>query len=484
MKHRKLISILMVIVLCLSSVSVFAQDAANNEQVVTQYSNTMIKQIVRSYCHNIADNFYYGIDDDELLFSVICQGIDDGKIDVNNAVKAMIKTLDDKYSEFYTPEEYQKMQENVTGEISGIGVMILENNKGVVITSVIENSPAQLSGLLAGDYITTVDGKSTQGLTAAKVKELVAGKIGTEVKIGVLRGESNLEFTIKRAVVELSQTESRMLTDDIAYLKITQFTKGAADEVKEYVKDLQKKSIKKLVIDLRDNPGGELEAAKSIAETFISAGKIGELRYKDETKNEVIYSRNYNSPRFKIALLVNEHSASASEFLTAALQGRKAATVIGKKTFGKGSMQILLKIVTGAGMKYTIGEFVSYDGKRIHDTGITPDIIVENGKQEINEASFAQIDLDKVSEGGKNGEMNLALEERLSVLGFLEEEADEVYDEKTKQAVRELQNILGYESTGVPGFYEFLYLKDYNYKDMVSYEDNQLKEATNYLKKR
>ena len=252
--------------------------------------------------------------------------------------------------------------------------------------------------------------------------------------------------------------------------------------MRNYVKDIQSKSVKKLVLDLRDNPGGDLDTALEIANIFISMGRIGELRYKDSSKNKHLYSENRNAPRLKIAVLVNENSASASELLSMAFQGRGAGKLVGTKTFGKGSMQILTRAVTGVGMKYTVGEFYTAKGERVHTVGITPDIVVENEYIPVDEESFAEIDYDRVEEGAQGGEMTLALEQRLSALGYFDGEPDETFDEETKDAVMGFQAVLGYEASGIPGFYEYLYLNDYTY-DFDIVVDKQLYAAIEYLKK-
>lgn len=482
MKLRKLISFLMVLVMIASPSLSFAQDATSQEQEVKVYSDYMIKNAIKTYAHTIANNYYYGIDDDELLYSIICRGIDDGKIDINNSVEAMIDTLEEKYAEFYTPEEYKSLQEDVSGEITGIGVVILENSKGVVVTSVIDNSPAKRAGIMPGDYIAAVNSVSTEGLTVTQVRSLVVGTTGTDVTVTVKRGDAFVDITCTRAVVEVTQTATKMLDNGVAYLQLAQFTNGAVNEVKSYVDELKKNNTKKLIIDLRNNPGGELDAAIEMARIFVSAGKIGELRYKNKEENQIVYSKNYNAPRFKMVVLVNENSASASEFFSAALQGRKTATIIGTKTLGKGSMQALMSVITGAGMKFTVGEFFAYDGSRIHETGITPNIVVENEKQSIEEENFEEIDLDKTLSNAQDEKMTLALEQRLSVLGYFDGEPDGVYDEETTESVRTLQNVLGYESTGIAGFYEFLYLKDLNYDFEITI-DTQLEAAMNFLNK-
>ena len=473
------------IVLCLagimsfSSVSVsFAEEDSSKRAV--QSSNFILKQAVKTYAQGIADNFYYGIDDEELLYAVICHTIDDESFNLDSAVEAMIDVLEDDYAEFYTKEEFKAMTEDISGGFSGIGVTITQNSKGIVVLSVIENSPAYKAGIMEGDYITGVDLQSVLGMSTGDVRNLIVGPIGTAVTVTVERLGRPIDFLCIRDYVEVSQTETKMLTDDIAYLKLIQFSQNTPEEVEAFINELKEEKVSKLVIDLRNNPGGDLDSAHKIASAFISAGSLAQLHYKDKTQNEYMFSRNYNAPFLKIAVLVNENSASASEFLASAFQERKAAKIIGTKTYGKGSMQALSRLITGAGMKFTVGEFYSASGKRINTVGVTPDIVVENEFEKVDEGLFEKIDYDYIDEGVKGGKMTLALEQRLEAIGCLDEEPDEVYDEETKKAVMYLQNILGYEATGTPGFYEYLYLNDLSYDFDVEI-DRQMDSAIAYL---
>lgn len=467
----------------LFSTAAYAADGVNTqEEQAIAYSDNMLKNMVRVYAHNIADNFYYGVEDEELLFSVICKTIEEKKFNINSAIKAMIDTLDDEYAQFYTPEEYLELTTDIAGEFSGIGVTITQNENGIVVLSVMDGSPAIKAGVMKGDYIIAVNGQSVEGMEIAGVRNLIVGENGTEVSVTVRRGEEEIVLTCVRGSVKMTYTQTKMLADDIAYLKLVQFSKPAAEEIRSYVKDIQNKSVKKLVLDLRDNPGGDLDTAIEIANIFISMGRIGELRYKDSSKNKYLYSENRNAPRLKIAVLVNENSASASELLSMAFQGRGAGKLVGTKTFGKGSMQLLTKAVTGVGMKYTVGEFYTAKGKRVHTIGITPDIVAENEYIPVDEESFAKIDFDRIEDGASGGEMTLALEQRLAALGYFDDTPDETFDEKTKDAVVSLQAVLGYETSGVPGFYEYLYLNDYTY-DFDIVVDKQLDAAIEYLNK-
>lgn len=484
MKKNRLTAAILAFVMLFAGCPVFAQD--NTAETIQQqqaevalYSNQMLKKIVKTYAHLLADNYYYGIDDEELLYAVICSMIDEGKLDINKAMEAMIKTLKDEHAEFYDTQEYKEMTENVSGEFSGIGVTITQANDGILVLSVIEDSPAFKAGIMENDYIIGVNGASVEGMTTTQVRNLIVGLNGTEVKVTLRRGGKELEVNCIRETIDTQQLKTQMIDDKTAYMKLIQFTSDSPEEVAAYVKELQSKSVKNLIIDLRDNPGGDLQAAIDIANIFISAGRIAELRYKDEAKNTVVSSKNFNAPRFKTVVLVNENSASASEFLAMAFKSRGAGKIIGAKTFGKGSMQVLTRIVTGAGMKYTIGEFYSYKGERINTVGVTPDIAVENTYVPVDEESFVKIDYDRVSEGAAGGEMTLALEQRLKALGYIEE-ADEIFDKETSAAVSRLQALLGYEVNGVPGFNEYLYLNDYNY-DFDVMVDDQLQAAVDYF---
>ncbi len=482
---KKILSFLLAALLLFSFVSVNAEESAvhPDKQQVIDYTNVFKKTVIKMVAHDIADNYYYGISDEELLYAVICNAVDEGKVDLDKAVEAMINALGDQYAEFYTLEEYSELMESVTGEFSGIGVTITQNENGALIASVIKGGPAEKAGINMGDIIMEVDGTSVKGMPVDEIKNLVVGEIGTEVKVKILRGSTQMNFVCVRDVVSLSNIETYMINEDTAYLGILQFAQNTPAEVKEYVKELQSKKIKKLVIDVRNNPGGDLGAATEIASVFISAGNLAELRYKDSSLNTFLKSKNYNAPRFKMVVLVNENSASASEFLATAFQTRNAAKVMGVKTYGKGSMQSVQRLPNGSGLKYTIGEFYSAKGQRVHTVGVTPDIIVENEVVTIDEASFTPIDYDRIDEAGQNGEMNLALEQRLNAVGLLQDKPDEIFDNATTDAVKELQLALGYEVTGVPGFYEYMYLNDFDY-DFETVIDKQIDAAVEYLSKR
>ncbi len=475
---RKILSLLLVICIFFAP-AVMAQDTASNE-VVEQYSADMQKYIIKMYAQSLAANYYYGIEDEELLYSVICDVIDEGKLDLNSAIEAMVNTLDDDYAEFYTPDEYQALNEDISGEFSGIGVTISEDKEGVIILSVFEDGPAYKAGMMPYDYIVKVDGVDVRGKSSSDVRELIVGEKGSAVKIGVLRSGKEIELTCVRDTVEVSQVECEMINDKLALITLYQFTSNAPDELSEIVDELRQKKVKNVIFDLRDNPGGDLNAAVEIANIFVSAGDIGEIRYKDSSYNKMLKSNNYNAPRFNMLVLVNENSASASEFLAMAIQSRGAGKVLGVQSYGKGSMQGVYNAVDGAGFKYTVGEFYSFKGQRIHTVGITPDFVVKNEVVDIDASAFEEIDIDKALSEPLYEKNVLALEQRLKALGYLTE-ADGVYDDATKDAVARIQAVLGYKVTGEVSFYEYVYLKDFNYGEVKTVNDIQMERAIKYF---
>lgn len=484
MKKNKILALLLAFIMLFSVTALAEEPVKTPEQQqaeAVEYSNYMQKKIVQVYAHSIADNYYYGVEDEELLFAVVCNMIDEGKFSINGILQSMLGALKDDYAAFYTPEEYKAMTEDISGEFSGIGVTILDSEKGVLVLSVIEDGPAYKAGVLANDYIIGVNGQSVVGMSSAQVRDLVVGAVGTEVKVKVLRGNEELELTCVRATVEVSQVESEMINDDTAYIKLLQFTSNSPKEMETLVKDLRAKCVDNVILDLRDNPGGDLQAAIDMANIFISAGKIAELRYKDETQNTFIYSENFHAPNFNMIVLVNENSASASEFLAMAIQSRGAGKILGTKTFGKGSMQSLNRAINGAGFKYTVGEFYSYTGQRINTVGITPDIYVENLVLSVNPDTFQPIDFENIAAGSTDGKMTLALEERLVALGYMET-ADEVFDDATKDAVSRIQAVLGFEVTGVPKIDLYMFLNDYDYSQLDQVIDLQMEEAIKRFK--
>lgn len=313
----------------------------------------------------------------------------------------MMAGLGDPYSCYYTAEQYEELMVDTQGVYCGIGAMISQNLETNVMTiiRVFEGSPAAEGGLLAGDMISKVDGRDvTQEELDIVVNNYVKGEENTEVTLTVFRPSVNdyLDITMTRKSVEVPTVEHQMLTDDIGYVLITQFEMVTAQQFKDAVKNLESQGMKKLMIDLRSNPGGVVDSAVSIAAYMLPEGDILTTRYKNgqedvyrtkDKKLRVDSSQEGGFPQYPvldedeldipIAILVNENSASASEILAGAMKDYGRATLVGTTTFGKGIVQNLYPLKDGSAIKMTVAKYFTPSGYDLHEKGIQPDVEVE-----------------------------------------------------------------------------------------------------------
>lgn len=295
---------------------------------------------------------------------------------INNSIKGLLQGLDEN-SNYYTKEEADKILKSITGNFTGIGVVI-ENKEGyTIVNSVMKNSPAEKSGLKKGDTIVSVDNTKIKDLSPEEVSSLIQGLPDTKVKLGILRGKSTtpIYLDITRANIKVNPVEHKILEKDIGYIKLKEFNPYATTYIKEVLQKFDKQNIDKIILDLRDNPGGMLNQAINIAELFVPAGPIVHIRSNKGTTTHISTNQN---PKYKIAVLVNENSASASEILAGAIKERGAGTLIGKKTYGKGTVQIMLPLPDGSILKLTTAEYLLPNKTSIHKKGIRPDIVIEN----------------------------------------------------------------------------------------------------------
>ncbi len=456
-----------------------ADDAETAAPALT-FSVARQENIVRTYAHYIADTYYYGVSDSNLLYAMICSAIEnDGVFDLDLAFEAMIDVLGDEYAEFYPPEVYSQQVDYYTASFYGIGVVMTQQNGGTVVDSVYIGSSAEEVGLKAGDVIIAVDGTDTSGMGPSDVRGLVVGEEGTTVQITVLRGEETLTFhPIRRRVTE-SHSSMNIINEKLAYITVSSFTSSLPEDFDGYLAKLSESAIKDVIIDLRDNGGGDLDAAIETVKKLIPAGAIGKIkRYRDPMQEEIIYSENTSAPDLNILVLVNENTASASEFFAMALQYTGRAKLLGTNTYGKGCMQAMMSLPTGSGMKFTIGEFFTPDDVRIHTVGLVPDITVENLVEEINPDDFERIDFMNLDSEATC----LAIEQRLNAVQLLpDSETDGVFNDYTEAAIRVFQRYSGLEETGELDFYTALKICDYEYVDLYKVTDEQTPAALKYF---
>ena len=305
---------------------------------------------------------------------------------VDGAMKGLFEGLGDPYSQYYTKEEFQTLKEQTSGSFVGIGVYIgvdPENEK-ITIISPIEGSPAAKSGIKSGDIILAVDGEQVSSDKLDDVIKKIKGKENTTVDLTVQRNGKQLDFTVKRQTIVTKSVESKVIDDNIGYLRITSFDENTYKEFKEHISKLQKENIKGLVIDLRDNPGGLLDVCVDIADDLIGKGTI--VYTKDNAGNKEYYKSDEKEIDLPMVVLINGGSASASEILTAALVDNNKAIAIGETSFGKGLVQSVKQLKDGTGYKLTTAQYYTPNGDYINKKGIEPKIKEKDEEKQLQSA--------------------------------------------------------------------------------------------------
>ncbi len=295
---------------------------------------------------------------------------------LDGAIKGMLEGLD-PHSTFMNPDEYKEMQETTSGEFSGVGIEISLENGQVTVVSPIEDTPAFRAGILPGDIILSIDDQSTQELTLQEVVSRIRGTKGTAVKLSIVHPNSNKPETVKiiRDSIPLISVKHKELEEGYHWLRITRFSERTTDELHEAIENIKEKPIKGIVLDMRNNPGGLVDEAVGVADTFLAKGNIVSIRGRDNSSIREYSSKKQSTDlTTPMVVLVNAGSASASEIVAGALRDHKRALIVGEKTFGKGSVQNIIPLSDGSGLKLTVALYYTPDGKSIQAEGIAPDL--------------------------------------------------------------------------------------------------------------
>lgn len=305
---------------------------------------------------------------------------------VYGAIKGMLDTLD-PHTNFLPPEIYKEFQSETSGEFGGIGIEITLRKGILTVISPIEDTPAWNAGIQPGDKLVSINGESTKGLSLAEAAKKMKGKRGSKVHLGIYREgfDEPKTFTVVRSVVKIKSAKYTDLEGGYAYVRLTSFIENTYPDLKKVLDEHIKKhkSIKGLIIDLRRNPGGLLDQAIKISDLFLEKGTIVSTIGRNEKEKEVAYAKKAGTlGRFPIVVLINEYSASASEILSGALQDNKRALIMGKRSFGKGSVQSVVKLGDGSGLKLTVARYYTPSGKSIQSEGIHPDVTLEDFDEE------------------------------------------------------------------------------------------------------
>ncbi|MHB1016175.1 MAG: S41 family peptidase [Desulfurivibrionaceae bacterium] len=298
---------------------------------------------------------------------------------IEGAIKGMLATLD-PHSSYMKPDDFKELQVETQGSFTGIGIEITMKDNILTVVSPIEGTPAFAKGIKAGDKIVKIGDEQTQDMSLMDAVKRLRGPKGSEVTISIYRkGWTDIkEITLIRDIIPIHSVKAKMLEPGYPYIHIANFQAQTTADFKKALADMEKEGkIKGLILDLRNNPGGLLDQAVKIADIFIDEGVIVSTKGRVKEQNTVFYAHaNGGKYKFPLVVLVNEGSASASEIVAGALQDHKKAVIIGAQTFGKGSVQTIIPMDNGAGLRLTTARYYTPSGRSIQATGITPDIVV------------------------------------------------------------------------------------------------------------
>ena len=313
---------------------------------------------------------------------------------VYGAVKGMVEALGDPYSSFMEPGETRNFLEDLSGEISGIGAELDLREGKLLIVAPLSDSPAEKAGLKPQDQILKIDDESTENITLEEAVSKIRGNAGTKVKLTIIRTDwkEPQEIEIERAKIRIESVKWEIKDDNIAYIQINQFGDDTTDLIKAAAKEIENKKPKGIILDLRNNPGGYLEKAIDVTSIFMPSGTVVKEQFKDGHIEEEKTSLDPILDKYKLIILINKGSASASEIVAGALQDAGQGKLIGEKTFGKGSVQNLEQLAGGSTLRLTTAKWLTPKGRAIDEVGIEPDIKIEISDEDQNAGRDSQLD--------------------------------------------------------------------------------------------
>ena len=338
----------------------------------------------KSYSSTTSDKLYEKID----LFGEVLEKIKQEYVDeidqadvMDSAINGVLQSLD-PYSAYMSPDLFKSMQTESKGEFGGLGIEIGMEAGVVKVIAPISDTPAEKAGIKAGDYIVRINKEQVQGKTLMEAVKLMRGPVGSSIELTVRRKEVKkpLTFNIKRQIIEVKSVESKILGNkkNIGYIKLKSFNENSDKQFIKEIKNYEKQKLIGYIIDLRNNPGGLLNQAVSITDFFLEEGEIVSTKGRRISETRKFFARTGDGIKGKpIIILINNGSASASEIFAGALKDHKRAIILGENSYGKGSVQSIIPLRNGGGIRLTISKYYLPSGKSISEVGVSPDIVVE-----------------------------------------------------------------------------------------------------------
>lgn len=304
------------------------------------------------------------------------ENVDKGAL-FQGALSGIVSTLGDKHSLYLGGDTFKEFSAQMSGTYAGIGVYIASTDEGIIIAGVMDGSPAEAAGMQRGDLLVAINGKTTQGMQLEDVSKAIRGEEGTSVSVTIRRDGKDQDMQITRKEIHIPTVAGKMVDgyDGVGYIRVAIFSDGTADDfTKEYQK-LKGQGMKKMVLDLRDNPGGIVQQAVGVASNFVPKNSTI-VSYTEQDGKEDTYTAKGTDEQIPIVVLVNENSASAAEILAGAVQDLKLGTIVGVKTYGKGTVQGVFPVSKDSAVKVTVAKYKTSGGREIDGAGIQPDVVV------------------------------------------------------------------------------------------------------------
>ena len=342
-----------------------------------------------SYSVNSAElDIYKKID----LFGEVLEKINKQYVDeidqsegMDSAINGLLQSLD-PYSSYMSPEIFQEMQTETSGEFGGLGIEVSMEAGVVKVITPIDDTPASKAGIKAGDYIVKIDNVQVQGKSLSEAVDLMRGLVGTDIELTVRRRgvKKALTFNITREIIEVQSVKSDLLENNIGYIRLTSFNDNSSDQIKKKIKKLKEnENLKGFILDLRNNPGGLLTQAIKISDFFLENGEIVSTKSRKKSENRKWFARKGDITDGKtLVVLINYGSASASEIVAGALKDHKRAIILGENSYGKGSVQSIIPLKNKGAIRLTVAKYYLPSGKSISEVGVSPDIEVDEEGEE------------------------------------------------------------------------------------------------------
>ena len=438
---KKLIALLLCVIMAVSCpFYALAEDANADAAGESTISGEDAAKYINEAVALIMTRYKFDVNKANLYRDALTEILKNNPELLDTAFKGMFEGLDD-YSFYYTKEELDSFLGGMAAEVCGIGVLVTSDKAGLIVSKVYDNSPAKEGGLMQGDIITHAGGVYLGGMDIELAKQNIIGAENTPVTITYMRGNSSTEVTLTRRKVAIDAGFYQIVEDGkIGYIALHEFNDNATEFTQKALNEFDSKGIKDIIIDLRNNPGGALKELVDMCSLFIPTGPAIHLEYKNPLRSSTLYAENDNAEmKYNLAVLINEHSASASEAFAAAIQDTKRGIVIGQKSFGKGTMQNIVPFKIGGGIKLTEAEYLSPNGRKVNGVGVTPDVMAPDKVSAYERADIEPMKYERILKIGDTGADVVAIEERLRILGILDVVPDDVFDYDTFLATLSFQ---------------------------------------------